>query len=69
MAATVMFLSLATSRVSPGSLVTTVIRPSGADRMTVPMCESAAETPVRSRMPAAALALAVSSGLSAILSR
>ena len=69
MAPTVMFVSPATGRISPGSLVTTVIFPSGADWMTVPMCESATETPVRSRMPAAALALVVSSELSAIRSR
>ena len=61
MAATVMFLSPATSRMSPGSLVTTVIWPWDADWMTAPRCESATETPVRSRMPAAVLALAVSS--------
>jgi hypothetical protein len=68
MAATVMFLSPATRRISPGSPVTIVFRLSGADWMTAPVCESATETPVRSRMPAAALALAVSSGLSAIRS-
>jgi len=69
MAATVMFLSPATRRISAGSLVTTVIWPSGADWMTAPMCESATETLVRPRMPAAVLALAVSSGLSAIRRR
>ena len=37
--------------------------------MTAPMCESATETPVRSRMAAAVLALAVSSRRSAIRSR
>ena len=69
MAATVMFLSPATRRISPGSLVTIVIRLSGPEWMTAPVCESATETPARSRMPAAALALAVCSGLSAIRSR
>ena len=68
-ATTAMFLSPATSRISPGSLVTTVIWPWGADWITVPRCESAMETPVRSRISAAVLALAVSSGLSAIRSR
>jgi hypothetical protein len=55
-------LAPATRRISPGSLVTTVIWPSDADWMTAPMCESATETPIRSRMPAAVLALTVSSG-------
>jgi hypothetical protein len=59
MTVTVMFLSPATSRVSPGSLVTTVICSSRADWMTAPMCESATETPVRSRMAAAVLAQAI----------
>lgn len=70
MATTMTFMSPATRRISPGSLVTTVICLWGADWMTVPGCESATDqTPVRSRMPAAVLALAVSSGLSAIRSR
>jgi len=69
MAATMMFLSPATRRISPGSLVTTVIWPVDADWMTAPMCESATETPIRSRMPAAVLALTVFSGQSAIRRR
>ena len=69
MAATMMFLSPATRRISPGSLVTTVIWPSDADWMTAPMCESATETPIRSRMRAAVLALTVSTGQSAIRRR
>ncbi len=54
---------------SPGSLVTTVIWPAGADWMTAPRCASATETPVRLRMAAAVLALAASSGMSAIRRR
>ena len=69
MTATMMFLSPATRRISPGSLVTTVIWPSDADWMTAPMCESATETSIGSRMPAAVLVLTVSSGQSAIRRR
>jgi len=46
-----------------------MIWPSDADWMTARMCESATETPIRSRMPAAVLALNVSSGQSAIRRR
>ena len=38
-----MFLSVAIRRISPGSLVTTVIWPSDGDWMTAPTCESATE--------------------------
>ena len=49
-------LSPATRRMSPGSLLTTEIRSADADSMTAPMCASATETLVRSRIGAAALA-------------
>ena len=61
-----MSLSPATRRMSPGSLVTTVIWPAGADWITAPRCASATETAVRLCMAAAVLAEAVSSGISAM---
>src|SRR5260370_39869965 len=62
-------LSPGTTHMSAGSLVTTVTLSADIDPMTAPTCASATETPVCTRIAAAALAWPASSGTSAIRRR